>query len=70
MSLFATVLLAAASMGQAPAPVPTPSSPTPLKEVVGETLAAAGTDPVRDLDDLVDADRAARELAEGALTAA
>jgi 1-deoxy-D-xylulose-5-phosphate reductoisomerase len=41
-----------------------------ISEVVGETLAAAGADPVRDLDDLVDADRAARELAEGALTTA
>src|SRR5262249_29727039 len=38
--------------------------------VVGETLAAAGTDPVRDVDDLVEADRAAREIAEGALAAA
>jgi 1-deoxy-D-xylulose-5-phosphate reductoisomerase len=41
-----------------------------IPEVVGETLAAAGTEPVRDLDDLVAADRAAREIAEGALTAA
>jgi 1-deoxy-D-xylulose-5-phosphate reductoisomerase len=41
-----------------------------IPEVVGETLATAGTEPVRDLDDLVEADRAARELAEGALTAA
>ena len=38
--------------------------------VVGETLAAADTDPVRDLDDLVEADRAARSLADGALAAA
>src|SRR5256885_14009149 len=41
-----------------------------IPEVVGETLAAAGTDPVRDVDDLVEADRAAREIAEGALAAA
>jgi 1-deoxy-D-xylulose-5-phosphate reductoisomerase len=41
-----------------------------IPEVVGETLAAAETDPVRDVDDLVDADRAARALAEGALAAA
>jgi 1-deoxy-D-xylulose-5-phosphate reductoisomerase len=41
-----------------------------IPEVVGETLAAAGADPVRDVDDLVDADRAARALAEGALAAA
>ena len=41
-----------------------------IPEVVGETLAAAGTEPVRDLDDLVEADRAARALAEGALAAA
>jgi 1-deoxy-D-xylulose 5-phosphate reductoisomerase len=41
-----------------------------IPEVVGDTLAAAGTDPVRDVDDLVDADRAARELAEGALATA
>src|SRR5438094_573636 len=41
-----------------------------IAEVVGETLAAAGTDPVRDIDDLVEADRAARALAEGALAAA
>jgi hypothetical protein len=34
---------------------------------VGETLAAAGSDPARDLDDLVEADEAARALAEGAL---
>jgi len=38
--------------------------------VVGETLAAAESDPVRDLDDLVEADRAARALADGALAAA
>jgi hypothetical protein len=37
---------------------------------VGETLAAAGTDAVRDVDDLVEADRAARGIAEGALAAA
>ena len=30
----------------------------------------AGTDPVRDVDDLVEADRAAREIAEGALATA
>jgi 1-deoxy-D-xylulose-5-phosphate reductoisomerase len=41
-----------------------------IPEVVGETLATAGTEPVRDLDDLVEADRAARALAEGALAAA
>jgi 1-deoxy-D-xylulose-5-phosphate reductoisomerase len=41
-----------------------------IPEVVGDTLAAAETDPVRDVDDLVDADRAARGLAEGALAAA
>ena len=41
-----------------------------IPEVVGETLAAAGTDPVRDVDDLVAADGAAREIAEGALAAA
>jgi 1-deoxy-D-xylulose-5-phosphate reductoisomerase len=41
-----------------------------IPEVVGETLAAAGTDSARDLDDLVEADRAARTLAEGALAAA
>jgi 1-deoxy-D-xylulose-5-phosphate reductoisomerase len=38
-----------------------------IPEVVGETLAAAGTDTVRDVADLVEADRAAREIAEGAL---
>ena len=41
-----------------------------IPEVVGETLAAADTDPVRDIDDLVAADRTAREIAEGALAAA
>ena len=41
-----------------------------IAEVVGETLAAADTDPVRDLGDLVEADRAARALAQGALAAA
>jgi 1-deoxy-D-xylulose-5-phosphate reductoisomerase len=41
-----------------------------IPEVVGETLAAAETAPVRDLDDLLEADRAARALAEGALAAA
>src|SRR6059058_2983961 len=41
-----------------------------IPEVVGETLAAAGAEPVRDVDDLVEADRAAREIAEGALAAA
>ena len=41
-----------------------------IPEVVGETLAAAGSDPVRDVDDLVEADRAAREIAEGALATA
>ena len=41
-----------------------------IPEVVGETLAAAGGEQVRDVDDLVEADRAAREIAEGALAAA
>jgi 1-deoxy-D-xylulose-5-phosphate reductoisomerase len=41
-----------------------------IPEVVGETVAAAETDPVRDLDDLVEADRTARAIAEGALAAA
>jgi 1-deoxy-D-xylulose-5-phosphate reductoisomerase len=41
-----------------------------IPEVVGETLASADTDPARDLDDLVEADRAARALAEGTLAAA
>ena len=41
-----------------------------IPEVVGETLATADTDPVRDLNDLVEADRSARALAEGALAAA
>jgi 1-deoxy-D-xylulose-5-phosphate reductoisomerase len=41
-----------------------------IPEVVGETLAAAGTDPVRDVGDLVEADRAAREIAQGALATA
>jgi 1-deoxy-D-xylulose-5-phosphate reductoisomerase len=41
-----------------------------ISEVVGETLGSAGTDPVRDVDDLVDADRAARGVAEGALATA
>ena len=41
-----------------------------IPEVVGETLAAAGTDAVSDVDDLVEADRAARAIAEGALAAA
>jgi len=41
-----------------------------ISEVVGETLVAAGTEPIDDLDDLVEADRAARALAEGALAAA
>jgi 1-deoxy-D-xylulose-5-phosphate reductoisomerase len=41
-----------------------------IPEVVGETLAVTESDPVRDLDDLVEVDRAARALAEGALAAA
>jgi 1-deoxy-D-xylulose-5-phosphate reductoisomerase len=41
-----------------------------IPEVVGETLATAGAEPVRDLDDLLEADRSARALAEGALAAA
>jgi len=41
-----------------------------IPEVVGETLGSVDTDPARDVDDLVEADRAARELAEGALATA
>src|SRR5262249_5832943 len=41
-----------------------------IAEVVGETLVTADSEPVRDLDDLVDADRAARAVAEGALATA
>ena len=41
-----------------------------IPEVVGESLAAAGDGPVRDLDDLLELDRAARATAEGALAAA
>jgi 1-deoxy-D-xylulose-5-phosphate reductoisomerase len=41
-----------------------------IAEVVEEALAAAEPGPVRDLEDLVEADRAARALAEGALAAA
>jgi 1-deoxy-D-xylulose-5-phosphate reductoisomerase len=41
-----------------------------IPEVVADTIAAAGTGPVRDVDDLVEADRSARALAEGALAAA
>ncbi|HZT53214.1 MAG TPA: 1-deoxy-D-xylulose-5-phosphate reductoisomerase [Gaiellaceae bacterium] len=41
-----------------------------IPEVVEATLAAADTGPVRDLADLLEADRAARALAEGALTPA
>ena len=41
-----------------------------IPEVVGETLAAAGDNPVRDLDDLLEVDRATRAAAEGALAAA
>jgi 1-deoxy-D-xylulose-5-phosphate reductoisomerase len=41
-----------------------------IPEVVGETLAAAGSATVRDLDDLLEADRAARATAGGALAAA
>jgi 1-deoxy-D-xylulose-5-phosphate reductoisomerase len=40
-----------------------------IPEVVGETLAAADADSVRDVDDLVAADGAARAFAEGALAA-
>jgi 1-deoxy-D-xylulose-5-phosphate reductoisomerase len=41
-----------------------------IPEVVEDALATAGTHPVRDLEDLVEADRAARALAEGALAPA
>jgi 1-deoxy-D-xylulose-5-phosphate reductoisomerase len=41
-----------------------------IPEVVGETLAATETAAARDLDDLVEADRAARAHTEGALAAA
>ncbi len=41
-----------------------------IPEVVGGALAAAGVEAVRDLDDLLEIDRAARALAEGALAAA
>jgi 1-deoxy-D-xylulose-5-phosphate reductoisomerase len=41
-----------------------------ISEVVGEALAAATDEPVRDLDDLLEVDRAARATAEGALAAA
>ena len=41
-----------------------------IPEVVGETLATASADSVRDISDLVEADRAARALAEGALATA
>ena len=41
-----------------------------IAEVVEDALASAGTHPVRDLEDLVEADRAARALAEGALAPA
>jgi 1-deoxy-D-xylulose-5-phosphate reductoisomerase len=41
-----------------------------IAEVVGETLAAVDGAPARDLADLLEADRAARELAERALVTA
>jgi 1-deoxy-D-xylulose-5-phosphate reductoisomerase len=41
-----------------------------IAEVVEEALAASEPGPVRDLEDLVEADRAARALAKGALAAA
>ena len=41
-----------------------------IPEVVGGALAAAGDEPVRDLDDLLEVDRAARATAEGTLAAA
>jgi 1-deoxy-D-xylulose-5-phosphate reductoisomerase len=41
-----------------------------IAEVVGETLAAVDGSPVRDLDDLVEADAEARRLAERSLAAA
>ncbi|MBV8257611.1 MAG: 1-deoxy-D-xylulose-5-phosphate reductoisomerase [Actinobacteria bacterium] len=40
-----------------------------IPEVVGETLAAVDGAPARDLDDLLEADREARELAERSLAA-
>ena len=40
-----------------------------VADVVGETLAAVGSTRVRDLDDLLEADRQARACAEGALAA-
>ena len=41
-----------------------------IPDVVGEALAAAGDETVRDIEDLLDVDRAARASAEGALAAA
>jgi 1-deoxy-D-xylulose-5-phosphate reductoisomerase len=41
-----------------------------IAEVVAEALAAVAPGPVRDLDDLLEADAAARAVAEGALAAA
>jgi 1-deoxy-D-xylulose-5-phosphate reductoisomerase len=41
-----------------------------IAAVVADTLAAADVSPVRDVDDLVEADREARALAQGALAAA
>jgi 1-deoxy-D-xylulose-5-phosphate reductoisomerase len=41
-----------------------------IPAVVVETLAVADGDPARDIDDLVEADKAARSLADGALAAA
>jgi 1-deoxy-D-xylulose-5-phosphate reductoisomerase len=41
-----------------------------IPEVVGESLAAVGDEPVRDLDDLLEIDRSGRAAAEGALAAA
>jgi 1-deoxy-D-xylulose-5-phosphate reductoisomerase len=41
-----------------------------IPEVVGETLSALDTGAARDVDDLVEVDRAARAHAEGALAAA
>ena len=41
-----------------------------IPELVGDALASLEAAPVRDLDDLLQADRAARASAEGALAAA
>ena len=41
-----------------------------ISEAVGETMAASGGESIRDIDDLIEVDRAARAAAEGALAAA